>query len=143
MIKEMTSTDQLRRMVDELEIRNLINDVARVTDAGDINEYGPLWAADAVAIFPRGSRSGRDEIVDAVKESRTKGLSGLGSATRHLLTNLRVMSIDGDVAEAVSCVVFLGDTTGTPAIRSSTRYLDTLVRESTKWQISQRRVVIE
>jgi uncharacterized protein (TIGR02246 family) len=60
---EMTSDDMIARVLDELEIRNLIARVAQLADYGDVEEYASLFTEDGSWEFPGGPRHGRAGIL--------------------------------------------------------------------------------
>lgn len=57
----------------------------------------------------------------------------------HVLTNPRIIAIDGTHAKAVSWYLIIRDFGGRPGVRSTGRYLDELVRgPDRRWRIRER-----
>jgi hypothetical protein len=101
---------QIQWAVDELEIRNVIASLALVSDMGDIEEWGLLFAEDAdYTIGGRPFEKGRAAIVESGRQRRMKGTHGPGSNNRHLSASVLVRSTGPDTAEAVSYLAMYKD----------------------------------
>jgi ketosteroid isomerase-like protein len=124
---------------DEDAIRALLGRAVVITDEGDIEDYGRIYADDAVWSAGTTTQNGLEEIMAATGARRASGATGPGSSARHVVTPLTV-EVESDTAEAVSYFLLLGDTGGTPQIRRFGRYQDTFVRTTAGWRISSRRV---
>ncbi|HEV8296815.1 MAG TPA: nuclear transport factor 2 family protein [Acidimicrobiales bacterium] len=136
----MDDKDMVRRLADELEIRNLIARLAHLADGGDLNEYVSLFTEDASWEMPGGPRRGRADILAGATERRTTGTTGPGSATRHVLTTIGVTIDDADTATTDSYWMFYGDTTTAPAVRLMGLYHDTFRRTDEGWKLARREI---
>jgi SnoaL-like domain len=102
--------DQIQWAVDELEIRNVIASLALLSDMGDIEEWGMLFAEDAdYTIGGRPFEKGRAAIVESGSYRRSRGTHGPGSNNRHLSASVLVRSTGPDTAEAVSYLAMYKD----------------------------------
>src|SRR6185369_13421187 len=96
-------SDDLRKVMDELEIRNVIGRLAQLADNGDLNEYVSLFTDDAHwELKPRPGDAplfapirGKANILAGAQARRASGGQGPGSHTRHVLGST-VVSLDGD-----------------------------------------------
>src|ERR1035437_4015440 len=104
------------RVVAELEIRNLMARIAHLADQGDLDEYVDQFTDDASWEFPAGPRRGRADIRAGAISRRTEGVTGPGSATRHVVTTVAVCVDDLETATADSYWVFWRSTTTTPTV---------------------------
>jgi hypothetical protein len=145
------SEETVRRLADELEIRNLVARLAHMADMGDLeSEYLPLFVEDAEWVFPGSADaaatvatvSGHGEILTDRRQRRSSGFQGPGTNTRHLNTTLAV-NVDGsDTATAESYWLFIGDThTGEPRLRGVGCYHDTFRRTPAGWKLVRRQIV--
>lgn len=141
----MEGPDQLiRRISDELEIRNLIARLAQCADRGDLEECGSLYTEDAnwelrgqqggPTIAPR---RGRDDIITGSRERRASGAQGPGTHTRHIVATTAV-SVNGDTATATSYLTFYKNTHKRPEIVMMTFYSDEFKRTPEGWKLSKR-----
>ena len=143
--------DMIRRMADELEIRNLVARLAHMADMGDLeSEYLPLFVEDAEWVFPGSADaaatvatvSGHGEILTDRRQRRASGFQGPGTNTRHLNTTLAIKVDGSDTATAESYWLFIGDTdTGEPRLRGVGRYHDTFRRTPAGWKLVRRQIV--
>lgn len=144
------SNDDLRKLADELAIRNLVARLAHMADGGDLEgDYLPLFTDDAVWEFPGSADPSAEAaevtgpaaiLADRVKR-REAGFQGPGSHTRHVNTTLAVRVDGADVAEAESYWLFLGDTdSAEPRLRGTGRYHDTFRRTPEGWKLARRRI---
>src|SRR5262245_50528652 len=117
------SDDLLRRVADELDIRNTLARIAHLSDYGSLEDYVSLFTEDAhwemlqapgaPAVGP--AKRGRADIMAGATQRRATGGQGPGSNTRHVLTNT-VVTLDGDKARAHSYLVFYKNTNTKPEI---------------------------
>jgi uncharacterized protein (TIGR02246 family) len=132
-----------QRALDVLDIRNLVAQVANVTDTGDPDQYARLFAPDAVWDIPSAPRHGRDDIVQGLLDRRQAGACGPGTNSRHVISNLTV-SIDGpDEASGHSYLLFYIDVDAKPSVRAMGRYDDRYVRLDGVWVISRRDITLD
>jgi SnoaL-like domain len=102
--------NEIQWAVDELQIRNVIASLALLSDMGDIEEWGMLFAADAdYTIGGRPFEKGRAAIVESGAGRRARGTHGPGSNNRHLSASVLVRSTGPDTAEAVSYLAMYKD----------------------------------
>lgn len=135
----MTGED-LARVASELEIRNLISRIAILADQGDLDEYANQFTEDAVWALPDAPRHGRADIRAGAQMRRAEGLTGPGSASRHVITNLSV-GVDGpDNAKADSYFMFFQNTTTVPTILNMGSYRDRLVHQGGAWRLARREI---
>lgn len=138
----MTGDDRVARVLDELEIRNLIARVAQLADHGDAEEYASLFTEDAAWEFPGGPRRGRADILAGARERRQQRVTGPGSATRHLIATLAVRVEDATTATADSYFQFWRDTATSPTLFNMGHYHDVLRREDGAWRVARREIVV-
>lgn len=135
----MTAAD-LARVAIELELRNLISRIAILADQGDLDEYANQFTEDAVWALPDAPRHGKADIRAGAQRRRAEGLTGPGSASRHVITNVSV-SVDGpDNARADSYFMFFQNTTAVPTILNMGSYRDRLVRQGGTWRLARREI---
>jgi 3-phenylpropionate/cinnamic acid dioxygenase small subunit len=88
--------------LDQLEIHTLLARLTHLADAGDIDEYVDLFTSDGRWEPPAGSElpiravAGRADLVAGVVERRGAGMSGPGTFTRHVVTNIALTRKDAD-----------------------------------------------
>jgi 3-phenylpropionate/cinnamic acid dioxygenase small subunit len=143
--------DVMRRISDELEIRNLVARLGHMADMGDLQtEYLSLFTEDAEWVFPGSADAaatvatvkGHEEILADRRQRRGSGFQGPGTNTRHLNTTLAVRVDGSDTAEAQSYWLFLGDSnTGEPRLRGVGCYHDTFRRTPTGWKLARRQII--
>lgn len=144
------SGDELRRLADELEIRNLIARLAHLADGGDLErDYLPLFTADADWRFPGSADpaagaatvAGHDALLADRLQRRGSGFQGPGSHTRHVNTTLAVRVDGSDTAEAESYWIFVGATdTDSPQLRGIGHYHDQFRRTPDGWKLARRTI---
>jgi hypothetical protein len=101
---------EIQWAVDELEIRNVIASLALLSDMGDLEEWGRLFAEDADYTTASGAGwHGRAEIVESGRQRRARGTHGPGSDNRHLSASVLVRSTGPDTAEAESYLAMYKD----------------------------------
>jgi len=138
-------SDDLRKVMDELEIRNVIGRLAQLADTGDLNEYVSLFTEDAHwELKPRPGDAalfapirGRANILAGAQARRASGGQGPGSHTRHVLGST-VVKLDGDSALATSNLIFYKNTDTKPEIAVMTFYNDQFKRTSQGWKLASR-----
>lgn len=130
------------RVAAEVEIRNVIARIALLADQGDLDEYIVQFTEDAVWAFPTAPRHGRADIRAGAEARRAEGITGPGTATRHLITTVAVRVDDADRATADSYFVFLQNTTTSPTIFNMGAYHDTFVRQGDAWQLARREITL-
>jgi 3-phenylpropionate/cinnamic acid dioxygenase small subunit len=141
----------IERLADEMEIRNLVAQLAHLADmAEDLEEYLACFTDDAVWSFPGDEREGlelsdsRTEGHDAIRADRLSRradrFQGPGTHTRHVNTTLAVRVHDHETAQAESYWLFVTDTTGEPQVRSIGHYLDRFVRTDEGWKFVSRQI---
>src|SRR6266567_2812875 len=138
----MTGDDKVARILDELEIRNLIARVAQLADHGDVEEYASLFTQDGSWEFPGGPRRGRADILAGARERRSERVTGPGSATRHVISTVAVRVDDATTAAADSYFQFWRDTATSPALFNMGHYHDVLRREDGAWRIARREITL-
>src|ERR1700761_9485090 len=103
--------DELQRMDDELEVRNLVARLAQMADMwSDPEAYLEHFTEDAVWEFsgdpsqglPPSRTVGHDEIAADRQARRKEGWQGPGTNTRHVNTTLAVRVNADGTAEAES-----------------------------------------
>jgi len=128
----------LRRVADELAIRNLLARVAQLADEGDLEDYLDPFTEDAVwggAGLPE--RQGRAALRDAAAERRATGTAGPGTRTRHAVTTSPWTS----GATSRSLFHFHGRTDAEPQLRMIGVWEDRLRRMDGVGKIAARRIV--
>ena len=142
--------DTVRKLADELEIRNVVARLAHAADSGHLEkDYLPLLTDDVVWEFP-GSADvsaepatlrGHDAVLADRNRRRASGFQGPGTNTRHLNTTLSVRVDGPDSAEAESYWIFVSDTNAPePRVRSVGHYHDTFRRTGDGWRLASRRI---
>lgn len=141
----MAHDPELRKVADELAIRNLISRLAQLADmAGvdDLDEYVALFTEDASWSMPGASHQGRASIREGARQRRAEGRQGPGSNTRHVITTVAV-AVDGtDRAEANSYLLFLGETSTSPTVRLVCHYHDAFERGADGWRLATRQIAL-
>ncbi len=129
----------------ELAIRNLIARVAQVADGGDLDQSRELYTEDATWEFPGEAPSrGRDTILADIRQRREEGVTGPGSATRHVITTL-VVTVDDPVegtGSADSYWLYYRETTTAPVLSGIGQYHDTVRRDGGVWRIARRQISV-
>ncbi len=129
-----------------LDIRNLVARVAQVADHGDLDEYAELYTDDAAWEMPGAPRNGLVDILAGARQRRAEGVTGPGSATRHVITTLAVDVADPSagtgVATADSYFLFFRDTTTTPTLFNMGYYHDTIRHVGGRWRIARRQITL-
>jgi 3-phenylpropionate/cinnamic acid dioxygenase small subunit len=134
------TAEDLARVASELEIRNLISRIASLADHGDLDDYAEQFTEDSVWALPKAPRHGRADIRAGADARRADGLTGPGSASRHVITNVSV-TIDGpDSAVADSYFMFVRNTSAVPSILNMGSYRDRFVCQDGTWRLARREI---
>jgi 3-phenylpropionate/cinnamic acid dioxygenase small subunit len=133
--------DQLQRMADELEVRNVLARIAQLADDGSLDEYMSLYTDDAVwdAGGSFGVKRGHAEILAGARERRAAGTAGPGTHKRHVLTTTAVR-VEGATAHARSYFLFYVDCDKAPRVQVAGAYQDELRRTPAGWKLARRKV---
>jgi hypothetical protein len=139
---------EIQWAVDELEIRNVIASLALLSDMGDIDEWGMLFAEDADYTTATGSGwHGRADIVESGRQRRARGTHGPGSNNKHLSASVLVRSTGPDTAEAESYLAMYkdlepegeeGQGEKSPELLVLGYYRDRFRRTSDGWKVAHR-----
>jgi 3-phenylpropionate/cinnamic acid dioxygenase small subunit len=133
--------EPLKRVSDELEIRNLLAKIAQLSDDGELDDYIECFTEDACwggSGFPE--RSGHSEILAGARERRASGLAGPGANTRHVLSTCLV-TLEEDTAQSRSIFLFYANTQATPVLELIGVWQDELERTPTGWKLARRTIV--
>jgi hypothetical protein len=141
----MANQDLVQRVADELEIRNLIANLAVLGDGGDLKDYAKLLADDLrweMAAEPGKAPlfapvTGRDNVLAAAKKRRDDNISGPGTHHYHLLNTIAV-EVKGDRATAVTYLVFLKNAHTTRDVAMFRIYRDAFTRAADGWKLAHR-----
>lgn len=133
--------DQLQRVADDLEVRNLLARIAQLSDEGTLDDYMALLTEDAVWDGGKtfGVRKGHADILAGARERRAAGTSGPGSHNRHVITTSAVR-VEGDVARSRSYFLFYVDCDKTPVARVVGVYQDEFRRSKSGWKLARREI---
>jgi 3-phenylpropionate/cinnamic acid dioxygenase small subunit len=126
----------------ELKIRNAIARIALLADQGDLDEYVDQFTEDSLWAFPNGPRQGRADIRAGAEERRAGGVTGPGSATRHVITTVSVRVDSEDSATADSYFLFYQQTTTAPTLFNMGHYHDTFTRQGDVWRLARRDITL-
>jgi 3-phenylpropionate/cinnamic acid dioxygenase small subunit len=132
----------LARVEAELEIRNLIARTAQLADHGDLDEYILSWTSDASWEFPGAPRRGRADILDGARQRRSEGVTGPGSATRHVITTVAIRIDNATTATADSYWSFWRETATSPSLFYMGYYHDTVLYDDGAWRIARRQITL-
>ena len=136
-------TDALvAQTVAELKIRNVIARIALLADQGGLDEYVDQFTEDALWAFPNGPRQGREDIRAGAEERRAGGVTGPGSATRHVITTVSVQLEGEDAATADSYFLFYQQTATAPTLFNMGHYHDTFARQGDVWRLARRDITL-
>lgn len=136
----------IQKMIDELEIRNVIARLAHLADDGDVDEYVSLFTDDGVwqvlaggSLPPLPAKKGKADIKAGVLERRAAGIQGPGTHTLHTLSTTAV-TVTGDKATARSYMNMMANTHTKPEVSISCIYNDEFVRQGGAWKLASRRI---
>jgi 3-phenylpropionate/cinnamic acid dioxygenase small subunit len=93
--------------------------------------------ANPAAGLAASTRTGRDEILEGVRERRAAGLQGPGTETRHVLSTMAV-DVRGDSATARSYFTFYTQTASSPVLFSMGQYDDVFRLTADGWKLAHR-----
>ena len=133
-----TEAGALRRLADELEIRNLLMRRTHLIDGDGIDAYVSCWTEDAVhetigGPLDRGHAGMREHAERGRQRVVETGIRG-----RHVVTNL-VVTLDGpDQATCESILTVMTDTQKTPSIVSLYKSRDSVRRTPQGWKVAYR-----
>jgi hypothetical protein len=146
----MTSDVNIRRLTDELHIRNLVARLSHLADSGtdeEMNEYISIYTPDGAwaPIVPQAAetleRRGRDAVLAGVMERRGAGLQGPGSNSKHFVTTMTVAFESDDVAVSrCNFLVYNNTNERPPVLFSCGEYRDRFVRTSEGWSLARREI---
>lgn len=129
---------------DQLEIRNLLSRLTHLADAGDLHEYVDLFTEDGSWEPPTGSEPpvralrGRADLLAGAIERREAGLSGPGTYTRHVVTNIAITRTSADTASGHSYWHFYVNTNRIHETGGMGTYDDEFRRTSRGWRLARR-----
>lgn len=130
---------QVQRLQDEKEIREVVIRYGEYLDARDYAGYASLFASDGVWTGGFGSATGPAAIQEMLEKNLGKPEEGfINKANFHLNTTV-VVAVDGDTAKVRSRYMFFTaspDNRPLPALAG--RYVDEFVRENGAWKIKAR-----
>jgi hypothetical protein len=141
----MASDQALQRTMDQVEIRNIISQLAMLTDGGDSDAYALLFTEDArLEMRPEPGQPsvvppalGREAILAGSKQRRAEGMTGPGTGAVHALQQSMVTVI-GDRATAKTYVIIYTNANATPEPMALRVYNDEFVRTSEGWRLAVR-----
>jgi len=143
----MTNDDLIRRVADELEIRNAIAKLSLLTDHhDDLDAYAEIFAEDVrweVRLNLKPSTPtvvhGREAMRAASAQRRREG-AGPGSHRCHVVP-MTAVTLHGDEAEAESIMTFYANADTKPEVVSMGIYRDKFVRTPQGWKIKERLIL--
>lgn len=141
----MASEQEIRRTVDEVDIRNVINRLAMLTDGGESDAYAMLFTEGArlemrsepgqPSVVP--PTVGRAAILAGSKQRRADGMTGPGTGVVHALQQSEVMVTD-DAAQAKTYVIIYRNAGAAPEAMALKVYNDQFVRTPQGWRLAVR-----
>jgi uncharacterized protein (TIGR02246 family) len=140
---ETSGSATMQQVADELEIRNVVARLAHLADNSgpdDLDEYVSLYTDDAVWGVSGNEIRGSAAIREAARERRLAGQQGPGTNSRHIITTVAVRVDGADDAVCDACLLFLRDTSSSPAIALVARYHDVLRRHDGRWKVARREI---
>lgn len=142
----------VQRVVDELEIRSHVAELAQLADTApddELDKYLALLTEDATWVVVAASelletqeRTGHLEILEGVRERRVAGVQGPGTDTRHVVSTLVVTFETSDRAMA-RCYwqYFTNASSSAPVLALMGEYRNTFVRTPSGWKLSRRELI--
>ena len=124
---------ELRRLADEVAVRDVVLGYARAVDRQDLDAVARCFTADCAyeGSLASGTIAGALAALRAAFERYTRTMHFMGTQD---------VTVDGDTAHAVTyCVAFHVRTNGRHAT-VAVRYRDTLARTPDGWRIARRAV---
>ena len=137
------SDDSIRRVADELAVRNLTCRLAQLADEGDLDDYVACFTKDAVwdGGEELGTTKGHEEIRAAAMERRRDGRAGPGTHSRHEI-NTQTVEVEGDHARSRAIFHYYTGTDATPTLAMIGVYEDEYTRTDQGWRLSKRLVKV-
>jgi uncharacterized protein (TIGR02246 family) len=131
---------RVQRLEDLMAIHQLFIDYGRYLDAGDIDAYAALFAADGeIRLGPLGRAQGPA----AIKELMTTVLAGKQGSSYHIISSPQV-ALDGDRATTtVMWSVIARTADGGVALTMVGRHEDVLRRERDGWRFVRRKGYVD
>lgn len=128
---------------DELEIRNLIARVARMTDQWETpDELAAEYVEDCVWHL-EGSEPyvGHEGIVRRAREMADAGVCGPGSTMRHIVSTPEIIAdpADPDRATVISFVMMGNMADGKAVMSGYGQYTDTVRKQDGRWLMAERK----
>jgi 3-phenylpropionate/cinnamic acid dioxygenase small subunit len=140
-VTTLTERSQAELAADELEIRNLVAELAHMADMaseGDLSGYIGRFTEDARWELGGNEIRGRRDILAAAAQRRASGTQGPGTNSRHVITTQSVR-VDGDgAATGEAYFLFVGDTDTTPQVKGIGHYRDRFRRTPEGWKLEHR-----
>lgn len=140
----MADENLIRRVADEMDIRNIISKLAVLGDTGDLKDYEKLIHDDvhwemvvASGPAPFAPVKGRAAMVAAGAKRRADGISGPGTHKYHCVDTTAV-TINGDHAHSKSYLLFVKNGDATPELVLFKIYRDEFKRTKDGWKLSAR-----
>lgn len=134
-----TAEDQLRKLQDRVEIRQLLMDYGRFLDQRDFAAFSDLFAEkEGEWIGGLGSAKGSRNIRDLMEKTIGTDSSMTKASNFHLFTN-ETIRLNGDQAEATTKWIFVvraEDARPQPVFLG--HYEDTIIRENGRWKFLRR-----
>jgi hypothetical protein len=139
--------DLLRRVADELDIRDVIYRLGMLADGGDLDEYASLFTEDGMWEMrgkPAGAADippirGRANLLAGAKKRRADGVQGPGTHKYHCLLTTTIR-LNGDKADAKSYFAYVANANTKPDIAVFAIYNDELVRTKDGWKVAARHI---
>ncbi len=148
----MLDPDVQRRLVDELEIRNVVAELTQLADTAsddELDRYLALLTDDATwavlsdsSVLSTQERNGHSEILEGIMARRAEGLQGPGTNTMHLVSTLVVTFDTSDRAMARCYWQYYTNTrSSAPVLTLMGEYRNTFVRTPQGWKLARREVI--
>jgi 3-phenylpropionate/cinnamic acid dioxygenase small subunit len=150
-VAEEIDATALRRVIDELEIRNILARLAHMADTASIDEldqYLALWTEDGTwavlsgtSLAPQEQR-GHAELRAAAKQRREAGVQGPGTNSRHIVST-NVVEFDSQARARARSYFHVFRETGSeqPVPTTIGEYNDTFIRTPGGWKLQRREIV--
>jgi hypothetical protein len=134
-----TVEDQLRKLQDRVEIRQLLMDYGRFLDQRDFAAFSDLFAEkEGEWIGGLGSAKGSRNVRDLMEKTIGTDSPMIKASNFHLFTN-ETIRLNGDRAEATTKWIFVVRAEdGRPQPVFLGHYEDTIIRENGRWKFLRR-----
>jgi 3-phenylpropionate/cinnamic acid dioxygenase small subunit len=142
-VTTLTERSQWQQVADELEIRNLVAELAHMADMAsedDLSDYISRFTEDARWEMRGNEVCGRDDILAAARQRRASGTQGPGTNSRHVITTQSVRLDGDDRATGEAYFLFVGDTDTTPQVKGIGHYCDRFLRTPEGWKLMHRTI---